>query len=48
MTLGLNYELAWSGNLAMDQNRGPLSGRLAGDYQDTSINFFAVNVGWKL
>ena len=27
---------------------GPLTGRLAGEYQDTSISFFVVNFRWKL
>ena len=46
--LGLAYELLWAGNLPMDQNRGPLSGRLAGSYEGTFLNFFALNVNWKL
>lgn len=46
--LGLAYEFLWGGTLPMDQQRGPLSGRIAGSYQNTLINFFAFNVNWKL
>ena len=46
--LGFAYELLWGGTLPMDQNRGPLSGRIAGAYDNTFLNFFALNVNWKL
>ena len=46
--LGIAYELLWSGTLPMDQDRGPLSGRIAGAYENTFLNFFAFNVNWKL
>ena len=46
--LGLAYELLWGGNLPIDQQRGLLSGRIAGTYQDTLINFLGLNVNWKL
>ncbi len=46
--LGFAYEFLWGGTLPLDQNRGPLSGRLAGAYNSTFLNFFALNVNWKL
>jgi long-chain fatty acid transport protein len=35
------YELAWGGSLAMDVERGPLAGRVAGEYPDTAIHFLS-------
>jgi len=46
--LGFAYEFLWGGSLPVDQQRGPLSGRLAGSYNNTNLNFFALNVNWKL
>lgn len=43
MELGLGYTLLWMGDLDVDQQGGPLSGRLAGTYEGTSMHFFAVN-----
>ena len=48
MDINFDYELAWGGTLPLDQTGGPLTGRLAGEYQDTSISFFVVNFRWKL
>lgn len=47
LTLGAAYEFLWSGDMSVDQNRGPLAGRVAGDYSNTSFNFFALNLIWK-
>jgi len=47
LTLGAAYEFIWGGNMSVDQNRGPLAGRVAGDYSNTSFNFFALNLTWK-
>jgi long-chain fatty acid transport protein len=46
--LGAAYEFLWCGDLPMDQQRGPLSGRLEGTYRGVMLNFFAVNVKWRL
>jgi long-chain fatty acid transport protein len=46
--LGFAYEFLWGGNLPVDKDRGPLSGRIAGSYNNTNLNFFALNVNWKL
>jgi len=48
LDLGIGYELVWGGNLPMDQQRGPLSGRLAGTYEDTAMHFASANLRWKL
>ena len=48
LDLGLAYELAWGGTLSVDQERGPLSGRLAGAYADTAMHFLSGSLRWKL
>jgi long-chain fatty acid transport protein len=47
LTLGTAYEFLWSGDMSVNQERGPLAGRVAGDYSNTSFNFFALNLSWK-
>ena len=47
LDVNFDYELAWGGTLSVDQNRSPFVGRLAGEYQDTSISFFVANFRWK-
>jgi long-chain fatty acid transport protein len=47
LSLGAAYELVWGANMPVDQNRGPLAGRVSGDYNNTSFNFFALNLSWK-
>jgi len=32
--------------MPVDQNRGPLAGRVAGDFKNTAFHFFAVTVTW--
>jgi len=46
LTLGAAYEFLWSGDMSVDQQRGPLAGRVAGDYGSTSFSFFALNLKW--
>ncbi len=41
---GLGYSFQWRGNLDLDIEGGPLSGWLAGTYEDTNIHFFALNL----
>jgi long-chain fatty acid transport protein len=36
--LAFGYELVWSGNLPMDVERGPLTGRVAGEYSSMAIH----------
>ncbi|MEA2115978.1 MAG: outer membrane protein transport protein [Thermodesulfobacteriota bacterium] len=44
MLLGLGYTFLWMGDLDMDQQGGPLTGRLAGTYENANIQFFALNL----
>jgi len=46
LNLGFSYELAWGGDMPVDQNRGPLAGRVAGDFKNTALHFFALSVSW--
>jgi long-chain fatty acid transport protein len=46
LTLGAAYEFVWLGDMSVDQERGPLAGRVSGDYEDASISFFALNLKW--
>jgi long-chain fatty acid transport protein len=47
LTLGADYEFVWMGNMSVDQDRGPLAGHVAGDYNNSSISVFALNLSWK-
>jgi long-chain fatty acid transport protein len=46
LNLGFSYELAWAGDLPVDQNRGALAGRVAGDFKNTALHFFALTATW--
>jgi long-chain fatty acid transport protein len=46
LNLGFSYELTWVGNMSVDQNGGPLTGRVAGDFKNTSLHFFALTATW--
>jgi hypothetical protein len=41
------YELFWAGNMAVDVARGPLAGRVVGEYPDARMSFANVNATWK-
>jgi len=41
------YSLKWSGDVSIDQERGPLAGRVAGDYENASVQYFAVSFRWS-
>jgi long-chain fatty acid transport protein len=43
-TVGLAYELAYSGDAPVNQQRGPLSGRLAGEYSNVTIQFVSASL----
>ena len=47
MAIGLAYELLWMGDLDMELNRGPLAGRVSGQYEDSAIHFISFNVNLK-
>jgi long-chain fatty acid transport protein len=44
--LGVGYTLLWSGDMSMDQERGPLAGRLSGDYNNSAVHVLACNMNW--
>lgn len=48
LTLGMAYELAYSGDPSVDVFRGPLAGRLDGSYPNTAVSFFSVSLLWKI
>jgi long-chain fatty acid transport protein len=43
-TIGVAYELAYSGDLSVDQNRGALAGHVAGEYKDVMIHFISASL----
>ncbi len=45
--ISLAYEFVWSGDLKMDVNRGPLAGRVSGEYTNTSMNFINLALNWR-
>lgn len=47
MTVGVAYEFLDAGDAEIDQRRGPLTGRLVGDYETNHIHFVNVNVIWR-
>jgi long-chain fatty acid transport protein len=47
LTLGAAYEFLWSGDMSVDQERGPLAGRVSGEYSNTNMSIFALNLSWK-
>ena len=47
LSFGFSYELVWIGTLNVDQERGPLSGRIAGEYKDAAIHAFQVALRYQ-
>ena len=47
MTLTGGYEYTWLGNLAMDVERGPLAGRVAGEYTNMCMQVLTLALNWK-
>jgi long-chain fatty acid transport protein len=45
--VGLAYECAWGGDLPMDINKGPLVGRVSGEYSNTALHFINVALNWR-
>jgi len=45
--IGLAYEFLWGGDMSLDVNRGPLAGRVSGDYTDTYMHFINLALNWK-
>ncbi len=46
LTTGLSYEFEWWGKLPLDQTRGSGRDVLSGQFTNTLINFFAVNLAY--
>jgi long-chain fatty acid transport protein len=46
-TLGFAYGLVYSSNLPIDQERGPLSGRVSGEFERMLIHVFTISIIWK-
>lgn len=46
VTLGFAYEFQWIGDMPADQSRGPLAGRVAGQYENAYFHFLALNLTW--
>jgi len=44
--LGFSYEVAYMGDMSVNQNRGPLAGQLTGAYKDAMMHFFAFTMNW--
>jgi len=47
VTLGFAYEYIDAGDAAINHYKGPLAGRLVGDYKTNEIHVFAFNLIWK-
>jgi long-chain fatty acid transport protein len=48
VTLGAAYEYLNGGDAPFAVNRGPLAGRVQGDFSSNVLNFVGVNLNWKL
>ena len=46
-TVGAAYEYLNLGDADLDRDRGPLAGRLQGDYSTNEIHFFNATLSWK-
>lgn len=46
-TVGLGYELIWSGNIGVNADRGPLAGHVDGQYNDVAIQVLALSIMWR-
>jgi long-chain fatty acid transport protein len=47
LSLAFAYELVWLGTLNVDQERGPLSGRVAGEYNSAAIHALQVALRYQ-
>lgn len=47
LELNLAYEFLWGGSPSVDVNRGPLAGHVAGNYNNTWLQFLTLNATWK-
>ena len=44
--LGFSYELSYSGDMSISQNRGQLAGQVTGEFKDIMTHFFALTLNW--
>jgi long-chain fatty acid transport protein len=47
VTVGAAYEYANGGDNNIDVERGPLAGRVQGDYSSFNFHYFALNLNWR-
>jgi long-chain fatty acid transport protein len=47
LDLSLAYELLWAGDLPMDVERGPLAGRVSGEYDSVYMHFINLALNWR-
>jgi long-chain fatty acid transport protein len=47
LTVGAAYEYMNEGDADLDVERGPLAGRLEGDYKSNDFHFFSLNLSWR-
>lgn len=45
--LGVAYEIAWGGDVDMDVNRGPLAGRVSGEYTNGALHVVNLSIDWR-
>lgn len=48
ITVGAAYQYMNGGDADIDVERGPLAGRLQGDYKSYDFHFAALNLSWRL
>ena len=46
LNVAFSYELAYTGDMPVAQNRGPLAGAVVGSFPGTYLNFFQVSFIW--
>jgi long-chain fatty acid transport protein len=47
ITVGAAYQYMNGGDNNVDRNRGPLAGRLEGDYKSFDFHFVGLNLSWR-
>jgi long-chain fatty acid transport protein len=47
VSIGAAYQYMNGGDAALDVQRGPLTGRLEGDYKSFDVHFFALSLIWR-
>jgi long-chain fatty acid transport protein len=45
--LSAAYEFVWAGDLPMDVERGPLAGRVSGEYDGAHMHFLHLAMNWR-